>query len=411
NTRHVAVMLDLGWALKRHTAVFSGTQRFAQEHGWTTTVDEFARDTLLAATANPVPYDGIIARASKRLAEQAARHNVPLVNVWLSSPARDMLPGVFGDFAAAGRMRAEHLLDRGLRNFAALISRRDFAHQLEVREFQRLAREAGGSCSTARISLDPYRNQDAWRRTVQIISDWMDGWRLPIGVYVGADQMGRYVAQACLQRRWRVPQDVALISGSNEEAYCLHPRPSLTSVEMGYERIGYEAARLLNRLMDKESTGRKDRANTQPKHFLVPPHALVVRESTDFFAVDDELIAAAMEFISANSARPIGPEDVAQAVTTELRTLQRRFRACVDRSIAAEIRRVRIERAKRELAQTDVPMKSIAQNAGFVDPKQMYQVFRRDVGITPTEYRQQRRVVTTPGSLPQSCTADRRQVI
>jgi DNA-binding LacI/PurR family transcriptional regulator len=84
-----------------------------------------------------VPYDGIIARASKQLAEQAARHNLPLVNVWLRSPAGDMLPGVFGDFAAAGRMRAGHLLARGFRNFAALVSRRDLAHDLEGREFLR----------------------------------------------------------------------------------------------------------------------------------------------------------------------------------------------------------------------------------------------------------------------------------
>jgi hypothetical protein len=36
---------------------------------------------------------------------------------------------------------------------------------------------------------------------------------------------------------------VAMIVGSNEETLCDHPRPSLSSVQMGYERIGYEAAR------------------------------------------------------------------------------------------------------------------------------------------------------------------------
>ncbi len=391
-TRRVAVMLDLGWALKRHTAVFAGTQRFAREHGWTSTVDEFARDTLLRRSSKSVPYDGIIARASKRLAEQAARHHLPLVNVWFSSPARDMLPGVFGDFAAAGRMRAEHLLARGFRNFAALVSRRDLAHDLEGREFQRLVCEAGGSCATAEISMDPYRDLAAWRRTVRIIADWMDGWRLPIGVYVGADQTGRYVAQTCLARGWRVPQEVALVCGRNEESYCLHPRPSLTSVEMGYERVGYEAAQLLDRLMNEDARARRRRAKAEPEHVFVPPLALVVRESTDFCAVEDELIAASMEFIFANSHRPIGPEEVAQAVITELRTLQRRFRTQLDRSIAAEIRRVRIERAKRELAQTDESMKTIARKVGFVKPKQMHQVFCRDVGVTPTEYRRQRRV-------------------
>jgi len=391
-TRRVAVMLDLRWALKRHNEVFAGTQRFAQEHGWTSTVDEFARDTLSAPSTKSVPYDGIIARASKQLAERAAKHNVPLVNVWLSSPARDMLPGVFVDFASAGRIRAEHLLARGFRNFAALVSRSNLAHHQEGREFHRLARETGSSCAMARIPLDPHRNLAAWRKTVQIIADWMDGWQLPIGVYVGADEMGRYVAQACLARGWRVPQEVALICGMNEEMFSLHPRPSLTSVEMGHVRIGYEAAQLLDRLMDEKATGRRRKANAEPTHIFVPPQALVVRESTDFFAVDSDSVAAALAFISANSHKQIGPEDVAQAVPIELRTLQRRFRTYLDRSIAAEIRRVRIERAKRELAQTEQSMKSIARNVGFIEPKQMYQVFRRDVGVTPTQYRRQRQI-------------------
>lgn len=385
-------MLDLRWALKRHTSVFSGTQRFAQDRGWTSTVDEFACDTLSVRSTKSVPYDGIIARASKQLAERAARHNVPLVNVWLSSPARDMLPGVFVDFGAAGRMRAEHLLARGFRNFAALVSRSNLAHYQEGREFRRLAREAECSCAMARIPLDPHRNLAAWRRTVQVIAEWMDGWRLPIGVYVGADEMGRYVAQACLERGWRVPQDVALICGMNEETYCLDPRPSLTSVEMGHVRVGYEAAQLLDRLMDEKAAGRKRKTNAETEHIFVPPQTLVVRDSTDFFAVDDPLVAAALEFISANSHRPIGPSNVGQAVATDLRTLQRRFRKFLDRSIAAEIRRVRIERAKRELAQTEESMGAVARNVGFVEPKQMYQVFCRDVGVTPTEYRKQRRV-------------------
>jgi hypothetical protein len=34
-------------------------------------------------------YDGIVGRAGRELAKLARKHNVPLVNVWFSSPARD----------------------------------------------------------------------------------------------------------------------------------------------------------------------------------------------------------------------------------------------------------------------------------------------------------------------------------
>lgn len=39
--------------------------------------------------------------ANAQLAERAARLGVPVVNVWLSSPVQEMLPGVFADFTPA----------------------------------------------------------------------------------------------------------------------------------------------------------------------------------------------------------------------------------------------------------------------------------------------------------------------
>ena len=96
--------------------------------------------------------------------------------------------------------------------------------------------------------------------TERTIAAWMKDWQLPIGVYVGSEPEGRMVAQICYNRGWRVPEDVAIIAGRNEETFCEHLHPTLTSVELGYERIGYEAARLLDRLMDGEVAAGNDRS-------------------------------------------------------------------------------------------------------------------------------------------------------
>jgi hypothetical protein len=103
--RRVAIMLDLQWPYKRHAGVFVGTQQYAQEKGWESLIDEFVDDTLGSGSRRPAPYDGIIARATRRLALRAARTGVPLVNVWLSSPVWRSLPGVFADHAEMGRLR------------------------------------------------------------------------------------------------------------------------------------------------------------------------------------------------------------------------------------------------------------------------------------------------------------------
>lgn len=377
-------MLELDWPYKRHAGVFAGTQRYAEEHGWESIVDEYVYDTLPSRRTKSMPYDGIVARATRTLAECAARIKVPVVNVWRSSPVQKMLPGVFPDYQTAGRLRAEHLLSRGLRNFAALGCRRDHAHDLETTEFRTTVEEAGFHCTTAGVSLDYAKTLTHWRKTEQSIDDWMNRWNLPTGVYVGGDSIGRIVVQKCRERGWRVPEDVAVIAGRNEETICEHPRPSLTSVEMGYERVGYEAAKLLHQLMD----GKKPPS----KPILLPPQGLVVRESTDFFAVEDELVATALEFISNNSHHRIGQDDVSRAVNAETRTLQLRFRKVLDRPIATEIRRVRIERAKRELTQSKRSLAEIARDVGFGDAMRMYEVFRRELGTTPSDYRKLRQV-------------------
>ena len=90
---------------------------------------------------------------------------------------------------------------------------------------------------------------------------------------------------------------------------------------------------------------------------------------------------------AANGRKGNGVEAVAEAVHTSRRTLEYRFKKHLRRPVAAEIRRLRIERAKRQLAQTEMPIFQIASEAGFGDTKQMDQVFRRELELSPSQYR------------------------
>ena len=151
-------MLDLQWPFKRHAEIFSGIQRYAEERGWMSIIDEFVHDTLQQKRHEGSRYDGIVARANHPLARRAAKLGVPVVNVWPSSPARHLLPGVYPDSTEAGRLVAEHLLARGFRTFATLTSPKNVDNDLEVKEFARLVREAGFGCASAYIPQHPYRD-------------------------------------------------------------------------------------------------------------------------------------------------------------------------------------------------------------------------------------------------------------
>lgn len=380
--RRVALILELQWSYKRHAQVFAGIQRYAEERGWTSIIDEFAHDTLRRKLDPAERYDGIVARAKGPLVRRAARAGVPVVNVWHSSPVRHLVPGVYPDATEAGRLVAEHLLARGFRSFATLTSPENQDNVLEVREFVRLVRAAGFPCRSAFVAQNPYDDLVLWRKTLRRIERAMDRWQLPVGVYVGQEVCGRLVVQAGRRRGWRVPEDLAIVAGKNEETLCEQPRPSLTSIEIGYDRIGYAAAELLDRLMDG--------ASPPSEPIRLTPAGLVLRESTDFFAVDHPVVAAALAFIAANSHRDIGPDDVARAVNAETRTLQNYFRKSLGRPVATEIRRVRIERAKRILTRSDRSLAAIAREVGFGSIQRLYEVFRRETGTSPGEYRKRR---------------------
>jgi AraC-like DNA-binding protein len=51
---------------------------------------------------------------------------------------------------------------------------------------------------------------------------------------------------------------------------------------------------------------------------------------------------------------------------------------------------VRTERAKRELTQGKRSIKEIARSVGFGESMRMYEVFCRELGVTPSQYRRQR---------------------
>lgn len=107
----VAISLEMEWAYKRHLQIYAGSQHYPDEAGWLCSVHH-AIERMLSIGADGRPnYDGIIARATPSLATAAKKVGIPLVNVWLNSPVRD-LPSVFSDFEISGAMAAEHLIGR-----------------------------------------------------------------------------------------------------------------------------------------------------------------------------------------------------------------------------------------------------------------------------------------------------------
>ncbi|NQU25036.1 MAG: substrate-binding domain-containing protein [Candidatus Nealsonbacteria bacterium] len=379
--RRVAVTVELEWPYKRHHEVFAGIQHYARQRGnWECIPDLYAGPSLDAKRSKP-PYDGIIARVTPTLFEWTRQAGIPLVNVWFNSWVTDV-PVVAPDFAASGRMAAEHLIARGFRQFGFAGYHRQRVSKEQLAGFRAALDAAGFSCSSLLVSSSYSASAKKWHKFNARLDDWIDGWSPPIGVYASTDLLCRYLACACTRREVRVPHDAALIGAHNEPVICAHPEPALTSIELGYERVGFRAAELLDAMMDGAPPP------TEPVY--LEPVELLPRQSTDALAVDDPLVAEALRFIAEHSHEQIRVDDVAAGILAERRTLERRFRALLDRSVAREIARLRVERLKRRLAESDTPIKHLASESGFHDMTQMCAAFRRIEGISPSAFRRSR---------------------
>ncbi|MDZ4686932.1 MAG: substrate-binding domain-containing protein [Planctomycetaceae bacterium] len=210
---------------------------------------------------------------------------------------------------------------------------------------------------------------------------WLSALPKPVGVFAAHELRAWQVVEACRSSGLRVPDDVAVIGTDNDELLCELARPSLSSVPIPAERIGFEAAALLSKLMRGAKPPRR------PKLFA--PTRVNARQSSDVLAGADPEVTVAARFIRNHAHQPLSVDDVLRHVSISRRALEQRFRRVLDRGIGQEIRRVHLERAKELLATTLLSMADVAEQAGFSSMHYLSRVFRHDVGLTPSDFRRQ----------------------
>lgn len=194
------------------------------------------------------------------------------------------------------------------------------------------------------------------------------------------DARARQVLEACQQIPAAVPDEVAVIGVDNNELICNLSIPPISSIIHGGERLGYEAAAFLKRLM----AGRSSPSGYLP---IVPPAGVATRQSTDTLAINDADVATAVRFIRDHAVRPLQVRDVVAQVNVSRATLEKRFNLLVGRTIHSEIRRVQIREVQQLLRTTDLPLHKIAERTGFRYVQYLAAVFRQVCGQTPGQYR------------------------
>jgi LacI family transcriptional regulator len=287
------------------------------------------------------------------------------------------LPCVISDDAAVGRLAAAHLLSLGLPHFGFFGTRAHYYSLLRQQGFAQAIDAAGLTCH---VFLDSVADRpgDVARAKVALEA-WLRKLPKPIGVLAADDARALQLLAACKKLSIRVPRSVAVVGVDNDDVFCALADPPLTSVALSTQRIGYEAGRMLDRLMTGLALPRDQ--------LLVPPAAVVPRASTDLPSILDADVAAAVRYISLHAQDHLRVRDLLRELAMSRSALDRRFRKVLGRTPAAEIRDAQLDAARRLLEDTDESMEQIAVAAGFSNAKQFGGTFRRATGLTPTAYR------------------------
>lgn len=349
-----------------------GIRKFAA-HGnhWQIFFSSFSDIELTREFHGPV-CDGAIAIAGAERVDQALRNlGIPVVNA--SSRSEQLsFPSVIQDNAAIGELAAEHLLERGFTRFAVVTYDGMRFSRERVEGFAQKLQPLGYPLE--HISMHAIHDLERLRALEP-----------PVGIFAVSDTLAIRVIQSLLMAKRRVPHEAAVVGVDNDDLMCDLAEVPLSSIDPGGERIGYEAADLLHRLLQGQEP-----APTEP--IRVPPSGVVERMSTHVMAVDDPLLVQVMEYIHEHACKRMSIDELTEGLDVSRRTLEVRFKRRFGHTLHDEIRRVQMRLARRLLQDTDIPVPEVAKRCGFGDYTRFISVFGSVAGTSPGRYRKHYRL-------------------
>jgi LacI family transcriptional regulator len=276
-----------------------------------------------------------------------------------------------------------HLHAAGLRRFAYCSF---LAANSEDRgpSFARKLKEKGFGCELysdfTRLPADA-----PWQERQKDVARWVRKLAKPVGILTWNPDVACLVIEACNRTSTSVPGEVAVLTADDDPMKCELSSPTISAIEIPAVRIGYDAAALLDKLMDGSAAPKEEQ--------LIEPSGMVtMRESTRTADLPDRDVHLAVQYIREHATSPIGIGDVARDLAVSRRWLERHFQRVLGHSPREELRQSRLELAKRMLLDTDLDAGKVAAASGFSSPSYFNAFFRRLTGMTPLDFRSQYRL-------------------
>ena len=260
--------------------------------------------------------------------------------------------------------------------------------------FRALATAEGLSCSVFAA-----RRRETSEARATRLAQWLTALPRPCGVFAVNDEIARDVGTVCRAARLHIPKDVSLVGVDNNQEICETAEPTLSSIQLDFERMGFVAARLLAARMAASSLPPSAaRHSTLGASSLayggdgltvasIGPPMVVRRQSTSGRGRHEPRILKAVEMIRAEACDGLTAAALAARFDCSRRLFNMRFREATGHSVLDEILHVRLERAFTLLSQTETPIGAIADFCGFRSYWALDFLFRTRFGMSMRDWR------------------------
>jgi LacI family transcriptional regulator len=290
----------------------------------------------------------------------------------LVTPSKVLIPDVINivtDDAKIGEIGARYFIDKGYKNFAFYGADQVFWSKGMRESFKNKVE----SFNLNYFQFESLLNEK-WQSNVNLISDWMKSLPKPIAIMTCNDDFGIHIIEAANMAGIKVPEEVAILGVDNDEFICELYDPPMSSIDQEPETVGFKVAQVVKAII-------KDGIKGDDK-IIGNNFRIVTRRSTDIFAIEDEQLVKALNYIKENAPnKPVSVEDVVAAATLSRRLSELRFRILLNRSVLQEIKQIRIYTIMHKLITARESISTIAYSSGFSSLASFSNYFKNEKNI------------------------------
>lgn len=363
--------------------LLKGIARYSKEYGpWTfCRMPAYYRETIgidgILRWAREWKADGIIGQFyNEKEVSKFTAAKIPVIAQDFKERFEE-IPNITGAYKETGRMGAEYFLKKGFKNFAFYGFKNIVWSRERAEGFRQRIKEAG--YEVQEYGRPDSSGMDRYHYKPSALNKWLMALPKPVALMSCDDNLGNHITEACRQMNIRIPEEIAVLGVDNDEMFCGLSDPPLSSIGLDIEKSGYEAARLMQKMIEKKG----DRY----ENITVRPTQIITRTSTDIFAGADKYIVDALRYIHENLDKNLKVNQVLKEVPMSRRSLEKRFVLTTGYPVYEYIYNQRIERFTQKLLETDLTIFEIALDLGLSDSKNIARQFKQIKGLTPVAYR------------------------